>query len=590
MVSTNGTQCPGVTASGNGDPEMIYISPIEQGIKKVVQYNTDESAITANYINIVIPTGGLPSLTIDGNTTFTDVFAHPHLAGYTCIRHNLGGAASQHIIQSDSAFTAITYGLGSVESYGYNAGTLVKNLSAVPSINNVFNTGTSNSYTCRGTPFRFNLNVTVKPTQLIWNFSQVNNLSPNVDVTQVNPVPADSSQINGKWYYRYTVNTDYTFSATGNYVIPIQLFHPSIEGCAGSFEILLPISVIAAPATDFTSVFTGCVGDQVQFTGTSVTANGVPTSQWNWNFGDNSTATIQNPTKTYTTAGIFNVNLRAIAEDGCIGDTTKPLVVNARPVVAVVRDTVYVCINASATFQVQNPVSGATYNWYTAATGGTLLGTGTSFVANNITGLVDFYVEGIVGGCASVTRTRVTAAILPDLPAPVLSVDSIGTNILVFRWTAVAGAVGYEVSVNGGATWTLPSSGATGLAHIINNLPLGTTVTLLVRANGGCLPAVSQPATATTRTDQVYIPNAFTPNGDGLNDVLRVYSNVIRQMRFVIFNQWGEKIFESTDQNMTWDGTHRGKPQPSGVYMYVCDITLNTGERIQRKGAINLVR
>ena len=66
------------------------------------------------------------------------------LAGYTCIRHNLGGHSGQHIIESDSAFTAITYGLGSVESYGYNAGTLVKNLSALPTFNNVFNTGTSN--------------------------------------------------------------------------------------------------------------------------------------------------------------------------------------------------------------------------------------------------------------------------------------------------------------------------------------------------------------------------------------------------------------------------------------------------------------
>ena len=155
---------------------------------------------------------------------------------------------------------------------------------------------------------------------------------------------------------------------------------------------------------------------------------------------------------------------------------------------------------------------------------------------------------------------------------------------------AVPNAVSYEVSTNGGGTWTTPSSGSTGLSHTIQNLPIGTTVTLIVRANGGCLPALSQPATATTRSDQIFIPNAFTPNGDGLNDVLRVYSNVIRQMRFVVFNQWGEKIFESNDQNTAWDGTHQGKPQPSGVYMYVCDITLNTGERIQRKGAINLVR
>jgi gliding motility-associated-like protein len=113
---------------------------------------------------------------------------------------------------------------------------------------------------------------------------------------------------------------------------------------------------------------------------------------------------------------------------------------------------------------------------------------------------------------------------------------------------------------------------------------------LIVRALGGCLPAVSQPATGTAITDQVYIPNTFTPNGDGLNDQLRVYSNVIRQMKFAVFNQWGEKIFESSTQSFAWDGTHRGKQQPSGVYMYVCDITLTDGTRIQRKGSINLVR
>ena len=58
----------------------------------------------------------------------------------------------------------------------------------------------------------------------------------------------------------------------------------------------------------------------------------------------------------------------------------------------------------------------------------------------------------------------------------------------------------------------------------------------------------------------------------------------------MVFNQWGEKITESTNQNNVWDGTFKGKAQPSGVYMYVSEITLNTGEKIIRKGSINLVR
>src|SRR5688500_10342248 len=223
---------------------MIYISPIEQGIKKAVFYNTDESAITSNYINVIIPTGGLASLRIDGLSTFTDVFAHPNLPGYTCVRHNLGGLRGQHIVQSDSAFTAITYGLGSVESYGYNAGTLVKNLSASPSISNVFSSGGASPYTCKGTPFRLSLQISVKPTQLIWNLSGVSNLSPNANVTQTNPTPTDSLLINGKRFYIYTLPTQYTFSTTGTFTIPITVFHPSIEGCQGSQEITMNVTVI----------------------------------------------------------------------------------------------------------------------------------------------------------------------------------------------------------------------------------------------------------------------------------------------------------------------------------------------------------
>lgn len=592
MISSDGTGCPGLAApGGDGDPEMIYISPIEQGIKKAVFYSTDESAINSNYINVIIPTPGLASLRIDGASTFTDVFAHPNLPGYTCVRHNLGGVRGQHTVQSDSAFTAITYGLGSVESYGYNAGTLVKNLSASPSISNVFSGGGVSTYTCKGTPFKLSLQISVKPTQLVWNLSSVPNISPNANVTQVNPTPTDSVTINGKKFYIYTLPTQYTFSTTGIFTIPINVFHPSIEGCSGSQEVTLNVNVIAAPVANFSTTFSGCVGDLVQFNGSLTTANGVPPATWSWNFGDATPlSTLQNPTHAYTTAGTYNVSLRGIAADGCVGDTTKPVVVNPRPVVAIVQDTIYVCNNASAQFTVQNPVTGVTYNWYLVPTGGTIQGTGTTFTLNNVTGFVNVYLEGVQSGCSSTTRDRATAGVLPTLQNPVAIVDSIGTNLLRFRWNAVAGTTGYQVSTNGGTTWITPSSGPFGLTHTITGLNLGTSVTLLVRALGGCLPAVSAPVTGQTRTDQVYIPNSFTPNNDGLNDVFRVYSNVIRDMQFTVFNQWGEKIFESTNQGIGWDGTHKNKPQPSGVYIYVVNITLTNGEKIQRKGAVNLVR
>ncbi|MFM7671831.1 MAG: gliding motility-associated C-terminal domain-containing protein [Bacteroidota bacterium] len=594
MLSTSGGDCPGLAApTGNGDPEVMYISPIEQGIKRAAFYSTNQSAITSNYINVVLPTAGLASLRIDGGSTFTDVFAHPGLPGYSSVRHNLGAAAGQHTIQCDSSFNAITYGLGSVESYGYNAGTLIKNLSALPTFNNVFNTGASSSYTCKGTPFRLTMQISLRPTQLVWQLSGISALSPNANLTQVNPTPIDSVIVNGRKFYIYTLPQQYVFNATGNFSIPIKVYHPSLEGCDGSVEVNLNINVIAAPVTDFTVTGSGCLGTPLQFNGTSVPSNNVAVNSWNWTFNDpptNGTSVLQNPQYTFAAPGTYNVRLRAVAADGCIGDTTKPVTINPLPTVAITQDTLYVCIGASATFTIQNPVAGATYNWYNAATGGTLLGTGTTFVLNNVTALTSVWAEAVISGCTSATRDRAYANILPNLVTPVAVVDSVSTNTIVWRWNAVAGATSYQVSTSNGATWTTPSSGALGLTHTITGLPLGTSVTLQVRANGGCNPAVSAPVTGQTVTDQIYIPNSFTPNNDGLNDVLKVYSNVISSLRFSVYNQWGEKIFETTNQALAWDGSHKGQPQPSGVYIYVCDILLRNGERVQRKGSVNLVR
>jgi len=88
----------------------------------------------------------------------------------------------------------------------------------------------------------------------------------------------------------------------------------------------------------------------------------------------------------------------------------------------------------------------------------------------------------------------------------------------------------------------------------------------------------------------VFIPNAFSPNGDGRNDVMQAYGRNISSIRFMVFNQWGEKIAESSNPNNLWDGKHKGKLQPSGVYMYVCELYTMDGTKVIRKGAINLIR
>ncbi|MDA3616894.1 gliding motility-associated C-terminal domain-containing protein, partial [Polluticaenibacter yanchengensis] len=153
-----------------------------------------------------------------------------------------------------------------------------------------------------------------------------------------------------------------------------------------------------------------------------------------------------------------------------------------------------------------------------------------------------------------------------------------------------ANALGYQVSTDNGATWITPSSGTNGLSHIVSGLNPSQQVSLIVRALGECQNMNSQAVSATTYTDVVFVPNSFTPNGDGTNDVLKVYGNEIKTLRFLVFNQWGQKVFETTNVQGGWDGKQDGKLQPSGVYMYVATIGLLSGEEITKKGSVNLIR
>ena len=86
------------------------------------------------------------------------------------------------------------------------------------------------------------------------------------------------------------------------------------------------------------------------------------------------------------------------------------------------------------------------------------------------------------------------------------------------------------------------------------------------------------------------MPNVFTPNGDGKNEVLLVYGNYITKLDMRVFNQWGEQLFATDTKSKGWDGTHKGKPQPTGVYVYVIEASLTDGRTVKSKGYINLMR
>lgn len=88
----------------------------------------------------------------------------------------------------------------------------------------------------------------------------------------------------------------------------------------------------------------------------------------------------------------------------------------------------------------------------------------------------------------------------------------------------------------------------------------------------------------------LYVPNAFTPNNDQLNETFNPVTVAIKDYRITIYNRWGEEVFLSEDKEIDWDGTFRGKDAPQGVYMYYIEYSDFTDERYRMSGTVHLMR
>jgi gliding motility-associated-like protein len=106
----------------------------------------------------------------------------------------------------------------------------------------------------------------------------------------------------------------------------------------------------------------------------------------------------------------------------------------------------------------------------------------------------------------------------------------------------------------------------------------------------GCQCSSTVDITINENCGNVFIPNAFSPNNDGQNDVLYVRGDCIKTMDFVIYDRWGNKVFESTNTSNGWDGTYKGRPMNTGTFSYYLKATLFDGTEEDKKGNVALVR
>lgn len=207
---------------------------------------------------------------------------------------------------------------------------------------------------------------------------------------------------------------------------------------------------------------------------------------------------------------------------------------------------------------------------------------------------IDLTVTNIIGQTNSIRDS------IRVLPSPLASINN-GQHVVNIQ---TGDAVTLDASSwTGGATtynWTyLPPVSSYGIqlsctaCGVTEASPLFTTTYVVQASNAlGCSDYDTIQVRVDLRCGEVFVPNAFSPNNDGVNDVLHVKTNCFNQILFKIYNRWGELVFQSDDPSIGWDGTYQGKPMDTGVFVYYIEGNLKDKERtlISQKGNITLVR
>ncbi len=123
-----------------------------------------------------------------------------------------------------------------------------------------------------------------------------------------------------------------------------------------------------------------------------------------------------------------------------------------------------------------------------------------------------------------------------------------------------------------------------------------TTYTLKVYNNDGCSSSDAVTIKMLCKDNLVFIPNAFSPNGDTKNDYFTIKGTGLKTIRSItIYNRWGKILFARKDvaiddRNNSWDGTFNGEPQDAGTYVYFVQTICEDGEVFTYKGTFTLVR
>jgi gliding motility-associated-like protein len=384
--------------------------------------------------------------------------------------------------------------------------------------------------------------------QLQASGSGVFNWTPNVAITNANTATP-------------TVNP----TTTTTYYVNLDLL-----GCLNRDSVRVRVvSVVSLAAMPDTTI---CLGDAAQL---RVISNGL---QYNWSPSSTlNDATLSNPVATPTGTTTYQV----VANIGSCAATDQVVVSTVPYPLADAGNDTTICYNTPA--QLNGTFVGATFSWAPSA------------YLNNST---------IIDPLAFPPRTtEFVLTVFDNIGCPKPGRDTVLVNVLP-RIIAYAGedtavVIGQPLQLNASGGVSYIWSPPTGLSATNIPNPIGTydgsvdsvRYRVDVFNDIGC----SVPAFVTVKVfktnPQIFVPSAFTPNGDGLNDVIRPISVGIQRINyFRIFNRWGQLVFSTSTDRQGWDGRISGVAQATNTFVWMVSAVDYLGKPYFQKGTVTLLR
>lgn len=351
------------------------------------------------------------------------------------------------------------------------------------------------------------------------------------------------------------------------------------DGCAGTPQTVT-VTVYGNFSADFDFVTVPCT-NQVTFNDSSVLA---PVS-WLWYFDDGDSSMLQNPSHTYSTTGSYNVQLISSTINGC-ADTVivqadfgpiSPVTISQNDSICKGNSTQLTASGGFSYFWsppsgLSNPsVSNPTASPDTTTTYTVLISTVNS-VNDTCVQILSTTVYVIDPSNYTIFATIENDSILEGQST---IIHAITDSALTVHWSPSTGMS----STNSFNPTVTPQSTTTYTVSILDSVgcPKTASVTVYVLSKECNIASV-------------FVPNTFTPNGDGNNDVLYVRGKAIKELYFAIYNRRGELVFETKDINKGWNGIYKGKKADPDVFAWYLRIKCFAEGELQNKGNVTLIR